>query len=220
MNKFTVVLCFFYALVGQSQNNLISIDAKLDYKNSKLQIQQEIVYYNNSKSTIDTLYFHNWAAAYKDRKTPLSKRLIEDYDKSLYFSKPKNRGSSTIKDISSNDTSLKWFVNNQSTDIIGVVLNKPLSTTDSIVLSFDYIVKIPTTTFTGYGKKTNTYNLRFWYITPAVLDGEWQTMSNLNMDDLYVSPSDYDIKISLPQGMHLNTDFDFDVDNYLEFPIQ
>ncbi len=85
MNKFTVVLCFFYALAGQAQNNLISIDAKLDYKNNELQIQQEITYFNTSGSSLDTLYFHNWSAAYKDIKTPLSKRLIEDYDKSLYF---------------------------------------------------------------------------------------------------------------------------------------
>ncbi len=206
MNKLTVVLCFFYVLVSQSQNNLITIDAKLDYKNSELQIQQEIVYYNTSKVNLDTLYFHNWPAAYKDRKTPLSKRLIEDYDKSLYFSKTKHRGGSTIKGISSNNTSNKWFVDEQSPDIVGVVLSKPLSATDSIVLSFDYIIKIPADTFTEYGKKSNTYNLRFWYITPAVLDGKWQTMSNLNMDDLYISPSDYDIKIALPQGMQLNTD--------------
>jgi len=206
MNKFTVVLGFFCAFVAQSQNNSIAIEAKLNYKNSELQIQQEIIYYNISKSNVDTIYFHNWPAAYKNRKTPLSKRLIEDYDKSLYFSKIKHRGNSNIKDISSHTTSNKWFIKDQSPDIIGVVLHKPLSAKDSVILTFDYIIKIPATTFTGYGKKTNTYNLRFWYITPAVLDEDWQTMSNLNMDDLYISPSDYDIKISLPQGMHINTD--------------
>ncbi len=206
MNKFNVVVCFFYALACQSQNNSISIDARLDYKNNELQIQQKIVYYNTSRLNLDTLYFHNWSAAYKDRKTPLSKRLIENYDKSLYFSKAIHRGSSSIKKISNNHTSNQWFVNSQSPDIIGVVLDKPIAATDSIVILFDYIVKIPADTFTGYGKKTNTYNLRFWYITPVVFDIEWQTMSNLNMDDLYISPSDYNIKIALPQGMHINTD--------------
>ncbi len=194
----------FFAI---SQNNKITINAELDFTTKEIQIQQEITYFNTSGSSLDTLYFHNWSAAYKDRKTPLSKRLIEDYDKSLYFSKAIHRGSSIIKNVSSNYSD-KWFVNNQSPDIIGVALNKPLSAKDSLVLSFNYIVKIPAATFTGYGKKTTTYNLRFWYISPAVLDDKWQIMSNLNMDDLYISPSDYDIKIALPQGMHINTDLE------------
>lgn len=206
MHKFIVVLCFFYTLIGQAQNNLITIDAKLDYKNSELQIQQEIKYFNTSKTNLDTLYFHNWPAAFKDRKTPLSKRLIENFDKSLYFSKSKYRGNSSVKSITSYTNSNHWFIDKKTPDIIGVVLNKSLQPKDSIVLNFIYVTKIPSDTYTGYGKKGNTYNLRFWYISPVVFDENWQMMSNLDMDDLYIAPSDYSIKFTLPQGMHINTD--------------
>ena len=88
-------------------------------------------------------------------------------------------------------------------------MNEPLKANDSVRLSLTYLTKVPSSVFTEYGQKDNNYNLRYWYITPAVYDGNWQTMNNLNMDDLYMSPSDYDIKISIPQGVHLNTDLSY-----------
>jgi len=206
MTKYAVVLCFFYALVCQSQHNLIEIDAKLDYKHNELQVQQKIIYHNHSGIKLDTLYFHNWPEAYTNRRTPLSKRLIEDYNKNLYFAKSELRGGSIIKSISSNYILAKWSIHKNTPDIIRVILDKPLAVKDSTIISLTYITKIPASNFTHYGKNNNTYNLRFWYITPAVYQKKWELMSNLNMDDLYEEPSAYNIKITVPQGMHINTD--------------
>lgn len=209
VTKYIIAVCCFSAFFCHAQQNKTRIDAVLDFQNKELKIQQEIIYHNTSTISLDTLYFHNWAAAYKSRRTPLSKRLIEDYDKSLYFAKSKLRGSTVIKNISSNYVSDKWFIDKKSPDILKVVLDQPLKAKDSVVLSLTYINKIPSSVFTGYGQKNNTYNLRYWYIVPAVFDTNWQTMSNLNMDDLYMLISDYDIKISVPQGVHLNTDLNY-----------
>ncbi|RPD99854.1 aminopeptidase [Aureibaculum marinum] len=197
------------SLVSHAQRNKTSIDAVLDFKNKELQIQQKIIYYNTSNDNLDTLYFHNWAAAYKDRHTPLAKRLIEDYDKSLYFAKAELRGGTVIKNISSNYISDKWYIDKKTPDIIKVILNKPLKAKDSVVLSLTYLTKIPSSKFTRYGQENNNYNLRYWYISPAVYNGKWQLMSNLNMDDLYMEASDYDIKFSVPQGVHINTDLHY-----------
>ena len=43
----------------------------------RLLIQQEIVFYNRSDVTLDSIYLLNWANAYKDRNTPLAQRLDE-----------------------------------------------------------------------------------------------------------------------------------------------
>lgn len=209
ISKYIIAVCCFSALICHAQSNKTTIDAELDYQNKELKIQQKIIYHNTSDINLDTLYFHNWAAAYKNRRTPLSKRLIEDYDKSLYFAKSELRGNTTIKNISSNYVSDKWYIDKNRPDIIKVVLDKPLIAKDSVRLSLTYITKIPSSVFTEYGQKDNTYNLRYWYITPAVYDGKWQAMSNLNMDDLYMQPSDYDIRISVPQGVHFNTDLNY-----------
>ncbi|MET2984240.1 gluzincin family metallopeptidase [Aureibaculum conchae] len=209
ISRYIIAICCFSALICHAQSNKITIDAELDYLNKELKIQQEIIYHNTSNVSLDTLYFHNWAAAYKNRRTPLSKRLIEDYDKSLYFAKSELRGNTLIKNISSDYVSDKWFIDKNKPDIIKVVLNEPLIAKDSVRLTLTYITKVPSSIFTKYGQENNTYNLRYWYMTPAVFNGNWQTMSNLNMDDLYMEPSVYDIKISIPQGVHLSTDLNY-----------
>jgi len=168
--KYISILLLLSTFVCKAQNNVVTIDAKLNYATREIQIQQEIIYRNKTDKTLDTLYFHNWANSYKDKRTPLSKRLIEDYDKSLYFAKIEKRGNSIIKVISSNYSATKWDIDNNTPDIVRVILNKPLQPNDSIILSFTYITKIPEDIFTGYGRNDLTYNLRFWYITPVVFD--------------------------------------------------
>lgn len=197
------------AFISLAQNDIIKIDARLNYNTNKIKIQQEIIYYNKTGKTLDTIFFHNWANSYKDRRTPLSKRMIEDYDKSLYFAKSENRGNSIIKGISSNYTAVKWETEKSSPDFFKIVLNEPLRPKDSTVLSMTYVVKIPQDIFTGYGRNGSTYNLRYWYVTPAVFDKNWQLMSNLNMDDLYVNLADYTINFTVPEGLSLNTDLSF-----------
>ena len=84
------------------KTNTIRINAVLDEKNDVLKIQQEIIYYNNSKQPLNEIYLHNWPNSFKDKNTPLTKRLIEDYDKSLYFAKEHERGHSKILNLSVN----------------------------------------------------------------------------------------------------------------------
>ena len=193
-------------VVAKAQNDFIKIDAELNFLKKEIQIQQEIIYHNKTEIVLDTLYFHNWPNSYRDRHTPLSTRLIEDYDKSLYFARIDKRGNSKINGISSNYESTKWESDSNSPDILKVILNKSLSPKDSVVISFTYVVKVPEYMFTGYGRNANNYNLRYWYITPVVHHKKWQLMSNLNMDDLYMSPSDYEVNFSVPEGINLNTD--------------
>ena len=58
---------------------------RLDESKDILEIQQKTIYHNFSKDTLKELFFHNWNNSFKTRKSPLTKRLIDDYDKSLYF---------------------------------------------------------------------------------------------------------------------------------------
>ena len=189
-----------------SQTNTIRIKAFLDFSKGELQIEQNTTFYNNGTSNLDTLYFHNWANSFRNRRSPLSERLIEDYDKSLYFSSSKDRGRSTITNMSENYQYLIWNVKKGSPDIVRVLLNKTLQPGDSTNIKTSYIVKITKDIFTKYGKNGNTYNLRYWHLVPAVFDTTWHTMNNLNMDDFYMNPTDYDIELKLPEGVLLNSD--------------
>ena len=206
--KYIVAVLFLSFFMSTAQNDVIKIDAKFNFTKREIQIQQEINYHNRTNQFLDTLFFHNWANGYKNKYTPLSKRLIEDYDKSLYFAKFEKRGFSDIKGISSNYVPTKWETDKNTPDIVRVILNESLQPKDSATITFTYIVKVPEDIFTSYGRVDNTYNLRFWYITPAVYEQQWKVMSNLNMDDLYMDPADYIINLTAPEGLNINTDLD------------
>jgi hypothetical protein len=189
-----------------AQNNEIKINAILDSKTSELKIQQEITFYNTSKNSLDTIYLHNWPDSYKSKKTPLSKRLIANYNKDLYFSKEKFRGYNDIKNISIDFENVEWTHLKKRSDIIEIPLNNTLQKGDSIKISATYTVKVPSNKFTKYGRSKNAYNLKYWYLVPAIYDSEWKLMSNLDMDDLLIDLTNYDINLTIPNNYILNTD--------------
>ena len=154
------LIVFLQYFIGFSQTNEIHIDAELFPESKQIKIDQEIIYYNNSETTLDTIYLLNWSNAYKDRHTPLSLRLIENYDKSLYFAKIGNRGFSKITSVALNDNAINWEPLEHAEDIVKIILNQPLEPKDSISITASYIVKIPIDKFTDYGYRLNNFNLR------------------------------------------------------------
>lgn len=198
---------FWFLLLSftvNSQNNFIEINAKLDTVSNKLIIQQKTVFYNKSSKNLNTIFLHNWANSFQ-KNSPLGQRFKEDYKKDLFFADKKELGFSKIKNLTVNfeQTSFKNYKN--TPDIIEVLLNKKLKPKDSLVLQTAYEVKIPNAKFTGYGKHINGYNLRFWYINPAVLSSKWELMSNLNMDDLYSDKTNFYIKIEVPKNLYISS---------------
>ncbi|MDY0781042.1 aminopeptidase [Tenacibaculum sp. IB213877] len=188
-----------------AQENAISITAELDTLNQTLKIQQKTIFYNKTGEPLTSVYLHNWANSFKNKETPLGKRLIEDYKKDFFFAKPKNRGFSKIYNITVNKEQVSFSTPKNHPDVVKILLNRPFSYKDSIEIRSTYIVKIPSSEFTGYGKNKNGYHLRFWYMTPAVFNKKWQLMSNLNMDDLYQDIADYEINLKLPKNYFLES---------------
>lgn len=193
-----------------AQNNQISVKASI-LQDHKILIDQEITYYNPSDQEMDTIYLLNWANSYKDKTTPLTKRLIEDYDKSLYFAKIKDRGYSNIRVLTCNDSNVMFHELKEASDIVRVVLPSSLAPKESVRIHVIYEVKIPKDKFTRYGRNPLGYNLRYWHMTPAVFDKKWHLFSNLNMDDYYMQPTDFKIDFAIPMGSTLYSDLDQEV---------
>jgi len=193
------ILFVCFSLRTVAQHNSIKISAELDTKTDVLKIQQEIVYYNKTSVSLSEIYLHNWGNSFKNKETLLTDRFIEGYDKSLYFAKEDERGFSKIANISVNHELVQFSSDKKQIDIVKIVLNKPLQPKDSIRIIATYTLKFPSAKFTGYGKTTTGYHLRFWYLTPAIYNTEWQRMSNLDMDDLYMDIANYDILLKAPK---------------------
>ena len=202
---FALLICII-SLTTYSQTNTIKMSVVLNTATNELKIEQETTFYNKSDSILNEVYFHNWANAYKDKKTPLAKRFIENYSKSFHFTNEKHRGKTTIKSISTNFENVTWEVTEKNPDILKVNLKKPLKPTDSVSIITTYVVKIPKDKFTKYGVNTVSYNLRYWYLAPAIFNNEWKTYNNLDMDDLYIDFTNYNIEINVPKNYQVNSD--------------
>jgi len=200
-----------------SQTNSTSILAVLNTQTNELKIQQEIVFHNKSDSILSSVYFHNWANAYKDKNTPLANRFIENYSNSFHFTSEKNRGNSKINSVYVNYDLVIWEINDKNPDILKINLKEALIPKDSIKIIATYSVKIPNDKFTDYGANRTGYNLRYWYLIPAVFNDKWQIYNNLDMDDLYVDFTNYLINIRVPKDFVVNSDLIISVDSLTNF---
>ncbi len=200
------VFCLFAASLS-AQHNII-IDATLQIETKSLVIEQQVEFINTSNDVLNEIYFNDWANSFSSKTTELGKRFSENYEASFHFEKDRNRGKSDILGVTSEArTPLEWM-RGEAVDILKVQLDKPLPPGESYTLIFNYTVKQPNDKFTRYGvSKSNDYKLRYWYLSPAVYDGEWLPYSNKNLDDLYSLPSDFKISFHTPENYHLISDF-------------
>ncbi len=184
---------------GSAQTSL-SIDARLIDSLHTFEIEQELIYKNESKDTLTEIYLNDWANAFSNKKTPLARRFAEEFSRRFHFSKPEERGGTQIKHLSTlNRDSIQWKRPETEPDLIRIKLNEPLPPGEEVGFFIDYNVKIPSDKFTRYGVDgEGNYKLRYWYLTPAVYRNGWQVFSHRNLGNHFVTPSDVELKITTP----------------------
>ena len=207
MRIFFGLLFLLLTLSSYGQNNKMIIDAQLLAEKNILNISQEIIYYNTSKDTLHEIVLRNWANSYKDDKTPLAKRLLEDYKTNFYFSKKEDKGYSQVNKITANNIKVNYHSPYHQKDLIFVNLKKVLKPKDSVKLFLTYTVKIPDAKFTGNGKKGVDYYLQDWCISPAPYENKWVLDSHNNLNYQFNTPTDYDINFEVPIGFQIHSAF-------------
>ena len=186
----------FFLIVTQVQaQHQININASLLPESKSIVIEQELIYENNSDSTLNEIYLNDWANSFSTKNTPLAKRFAENYQASFHFENNKNRGyTQIIKIDNSVNKSLDWKRLSQL-DIIKVELDKKLLPGEEYILKLEYKIILPNDKFTRYGiSKNGAVKVRYWYLSPAVFDKKWQIYSNKDLNDLYLAPSTFKIK--------------------------
>ena len=211
---FTILFC--WAIQGTAQHR-ITIDATLNPAKKTISIKQQITYQNNSKDTLNEIYLFDWANSFSSKTTPLAKRFAENYESAFHFEKDRERGRTELEKIYSETNIPMQWQRGENVDILRVIPNTPLFPGSSYSFNLEYTVKVPDDRFTRFGvNKANDYKLRYWYISPAVYDGEWQVYSNKNTDDLYLTPSEFSVAFHYPSNYYLNSDLDL----VSELPVQ
>jgi len=202
-------ICLLFCVVNAMVFSQNSIDLKAVFNPEKKQIKisQTIEYFNTSNKVLDTIYLNDWNHAYSTKSTPLAKRFTEEYKTEFHFAKSKDRGFTAITSITQNNQNIKYERLAKHPDVIKVILNKSLQPNESYKIHLNYIVRVPNVKFTNYGINSfGEFNLRYWYITPAEYDGEWQYYSNKNLDDLLIPESRVKLNIVCPNNYVISTE--------------
>ncbi|WP_241836894.1 metalloprotease [Aequorivita sp. KMM 9714] len=191
----------------------ININATLNPSNKTISIEQKVTYNNTSNDTLNEIYFFDWANSFSAKTTPLGKRFADNYESAFHFEKKENRGKTDIHKIYNNSVIPLQWQRDKAVDILRIIPDKPLNPGDNYTFNIEYTVKVPDDKFTRYGvDKNNNYKLRYWYISPAVYDGEWQVYSNKNTDDLYLTPSHISINLNIPRIYNVTSDLNVEIE--------
>lgn len=209
MPKRILYLLFFCLAAQAGAQHVINIDATLLPSKKTLAIKQQVTYKNTSADTLRELYFFDWANSFSTKTSPLGKRFAENYDSSFHFEKEEERGKTTIEKIYGTAKNPLQWQRGDEVDILRIIPQAPLLPGDSYTFNLEYAVKVADSKFTRYGvDKNGNYKLRYWYISPAVYNGQWQVYSNKNIDDLYLTPSEFSVSLHFPKNYSLTSDLD------------
>lgn len=203
------LLCLFCSSVyGQ---NYIDVNANVDVETKTISISQTIIYKNETRDSLNEIYLHDWNNSYSTKSTPLAKRFEEEFSTKFHLAKSEQRGFTLITGISDNNdkSNLNFEHLDKHPDVLRVSLSKVLLPGESYNINLSYALVLPDATFTDYGiTKNKDFELKYWYITPAVYDGEWHYYSNKNLDDLFIPKSDVKITIEHPINYRPTSELD------------
>jgi len=177
------------------------IKAELNDKEKSISGAETIVYKNNSDSTLDFIWFHIWANAYKNESTALMQQIKNDTSRKK---KAEHYGVGFIDGLS-------FTINGQAAktaphpnpvyiDIIKLLLNQPLKPGDSIVIATPFKVQLPPY-FSRSGYADGEFMACQWYPKPAVFDKSgWHEFPYLDMGEFYSEYADYTVNLTIPSA--------------------
>jgi len=119
---YIISFLFFYNIVNAQQNYFqqevnYTIDVTLNDVSHELSAFEKIQYINNSNKTLEFIYFHLWANAYKNNETALAKQLLENGQTEMYFAKSEDLGYIDSLNFLVNGRSIKWEFDKEHIDI-------------------------------------------------------------------------------------------------------
>ena len=186
-------------LYGQ---NTIDIVADVNPVEKSIIIEQTITYQNTTKDTLREIYLNDWNNSYSSKTTPLAKRFEEEFSTRFHLAKSRQRGYTVITSLNNeSDDSLKYERLKKQQDVIKVTPKTPVLPNTYYRIKLTYTIVLPDANFTEYGfTDDGNFELRYWYILPAVYDGSWNYYSNKDLDDLFIPKSDISIEITFPES--------------------
>lgn len=181
----------------------------LDKESKILTVNQEVIYFNESNDTLNSIIFNDWNNAYSNKNSLLGKRFSDEFIRNFHIANDEDRGKTTIlKASNENDVNLvtSRLINN--IDLLQVDLENKLLPNQKIKIYLNYNIKIPNDKFTDYGFNENgKITLKDWFLVPARFENNlFVKNSNANIDDISNAICDYEIELNIPENTTFATD--------------
>ncbi|MCC1484213.1 metalloprotease [Winogradskyella sp. E313] len=210
MKKLFIFLFVLSSVTQSGAQNKITLKGDVDIDTKSITIKQTIVYKNTSNTQLTEIYLNDWNHSYSSKTTPLAKRFEEEFNTKFHLAKNKDRGYTTISNITDeNNSELKHIRLKEHPDVIKVDLKNPLLSEQSYTINLSYTLVLPDDGFTNYGfTKDKDFNLKYWYITPTVYNDKWNYYSNKDLDDLYIPKADVHITLNHPKTHNVFSELD------------
>ena len=208
---FKVIIFLFIALspfvYGQEATPQYNLKVKLIEAKKTLEVSQTIQFQNNTKASLQALYFNDWSHAYSSSKSPLAQRFAEEYDRRFYLGSKTKRGETRDLNITIKGKKTDWYRADNQIDIIKITLDEILEPGDHINISLTYTIVLPDASFTGYGRiSEEEYFLKNCFIQLAPhISGNWITNSNLDLEEISTLPSNFSIEWNIPNQLLINS---------------
>ena len=155
-------------------------------------------YINNSPDALSFIWIHLWPNGYRDNQTALYKQVAADKEGRKRLKDFKEKGFIDSLLFTAEGIPCRTEEHPQYTDIIKLILPKPLASGEKINISTPFYVKIPGY-FSRLGHADNYYMISQWYPKPAVYDAKgWHEMPYLDQGEFYSDFGSFDVEITLP----------------------
>ena len=185
-----------------------SINASLLTETDQLIIKQNISFFNQD-DLMNKIFLNDWANSYSSTKSPLAERLVEEYTRSFYLSAKSKRGYTLISNIFINDSEANWKRSKNNPDIIELTIDEPLKK-GIVNIDLSYIIKIPSSKFTGYGKiKRHQYFIENFFISLSKFNKKKQVLySNLDLEEVPINESKFRIDLKIDKNLSVYSSLD------------
>lgn len=190
-----------------AQKDSIYIEARLSSDKKTLDVNQDLVYYNNSGKDLNTVKLLNWVSAYNRRGTSLVYRKLEDRNTDLHFAKKEELGKLLNLQIKNPDQEIT--VSDISDENFFLPLKEVLKPGEKIKLHLQYQIQLPDKKFTGYGTSDKSIALKYFFIVPDRFDPD-----NISKRDYH------DIEESVSFNTYWTVNFDLPVNYFIESNLQ
>ena len=123
--------------------NYYEIKSSLHPDANYMDLEQKIIFHNNSENKLNHMILYDWNNAYSSNDTPLSKKLYEEYNLALIKSDKKEKGFTIINKITTSFSNLSWERTTENPDLIKIFLKNELEKNQKIEVDINYRLVFP-----------------------------------------------------------------------------